>query len=122
MNNVNVYLSGRGINCFASMSLQLELVSDAFATTLNSESTDIPNSASGERHLFWCACDRWFVGSHKKLKEYDMIDIEKDKSPELPSNRRCVCPIASASAYRFRSALVAGRHVQNRRQEFVEEQ
>lgn len=51
-----------------------------------------------------------------------MIDIEKDKSPELPSNRRCVSPIASTNALRFRTALVAGRHVQSRRQEFVEEQ
>lgn len=53
--------------------------------------------------------------------EYDMIDIEKDKSPVLPSNKRCENPIVSDNAFRFRSALVAGRHVQSRRQEFVED-
>ena len=55
-----------------------------------------------------------------------MIDIEKDKSSTLPSNRRCVSPIASSiainSTFRFRSALVAGRHMQSRRQDFVDEQ
>ena len=59
-----------------------------------------------------------------------MIDIEKDKLSTLPSMRRCVSPIASdiasniasSSTIRFRSALVAGRRMQSRRQDFIDEQ
>ena len=51
-----------------------------------------------------------------------MIDIEKDKSPALPSSKRSVSPTLSNNALRFRSALVAGRHVHGRRQDFVDEQ
>lgn len=50
-----------------------------------------------------------------------MLDVIKHKLPFIGGSKLFSSQNGCTSAYRFRSAIVGGRHINNRRQEVTEE-